>query len=181
MNVKSRSEFGACQSFEALLAAALFFLPFSGLASNLPPIQTVFIILMENYSWDDIKGSTNAPFINNTLLPMASYCESFHALYNVFPSLPNYLWLESGTNFGIFDDKEPADDHVNWTNHLVNQLTAAGISWRTYQEHISGTEVPLITTNGYSARHNPFVYFDDITCTNDPACPYAIAHIRPYV
>ena len=29
-------------------------------------------------------------------------------------------------------------------------------------------------------RHDPFVYFDDVTGTNNPNWPYGISHIRPY-
>jgi hypothetical protein len=94
--------------------------------------------------------------------------------------LPNYLWLEAGTNFGIFDDNDPADDHQNTTNHLVTLLKNRGISWKAYQEDIDGSHVPLSNVNGYAVRHNPFVYFDDVTGTNSSNYAYGIAHIRPY-
>ena len=29
-------------------------------------------------------------------------------------------------------------------------------------------------------RHNPYVFFDDVTGTNNPSWPYGISHIRPY-
>src|SRR5712692_9603627 len=35
--------------------------------------KTVFLIMMENNSWARILGNQNAPYINKTLLPMASY------------------------------------------------------------------------------------------------------------
>src|ERR1017187_3582242 len=89
-------------------------LPASALAGNLPPVQTVFMILMENHKWSDIKGSTDAPYINNILLPMASYCEQYSSPLN--PSLPNYLWLEAGTSFGINDDADPSVNHQASTN-----------------------------------------------------------------
>ena len=40
--------------------------------------------------------------------------------------------------------------------------------------------VPLTATNNYVPRHNPFVFFDDITGTNNPNYIYGVAHIRPY-
>lgn len=149
-------------------------------AQPLPPIPTVFVIMMENTPWSVIKNSTNAPFINGTLLPMASRCEFYNNLPDVHPSLPNYLWIEAGTNFGIADDGEPVQNHQNTTNHLVTLLNQAGISWKAYQENISPTNLPLATCCGFSARHNPFVYFDDVTGTNTPADPYGLAHIRPF-
>ena len=163
-----------------LAVGLCFILPTSGLRADLPPIQTVFIILMENRSWAEIKGSTNAPYLNGTLLPMASYCEQYYSPPGLRPSEPNYLWLEAGTNFGILDNNDPAINHQNTTNHLVSQLRAAGISWKTYQEDISGDSVPLTSTNLYTPRHNPFVFFYDVTGTNDANDAYGIAHIRPY-
>ena len=147
---------------------------------NLPPVQTVFVIVMENRNWADFKGSADAPFINGTLLPLASHCEQYYNPPGLHPSEPNYLWLEAGTNFGIFDDNDPASNHQNTTNHLAAQLQNAGIAWKTYQEDISGTNVPLTSINGYAPKHNPFVFFDDMTGTNDPADPGGLAHIRPY-
>ena len=135
---------------------------------------------MENHNWSEIKGSASAPFINNTLLPMAAYCAQYYNPPNIHPSLPNYLWLEAGTNFGILDDNDPSIDHQRTTQHLVTQLKNAGISWKEYAEDISGTYVPLTGTNEYAPRHNPFVYFDNVTGTNNVNYAYGIAHIRPY-
>jgi phosphatidylinositol-3-phosphatase len=163
-----------------MVVASLLFSALAAGGSNLPPIQTVFLILMENHSWSQIKGSSSAPYINNTLFPMASYCEGYSNVPGLHPSLPNYLWLEAGTNFGILDDNDPAADHQNTTNHLVTLLKNAGVSWKTYQEDISGAYIPLTGTTLYAPRHNPFVYFDDVTNTNNPNGAYGIAHIRPY-
>lgn len=150
-------------------------------AGSLPPIQTVFIILMENQDWVSIQGSAAAPYINHTLLPMGSHCSQYFSASNpLHPSEPNYIWLEAGSNLGITDNNGPLVNHQNTTNHLVSLLQNAGISWKTYQEDIDGLEVPLTATNLYVPRHNAFVYFDDVTGTNDPSNPYGIAHIRPY-
>ena len=149
-------------------------------AGQLPPIQTVFIILLENEDWSSIQNSTNAPYINQTLLPMASYCGQYFTPPGLHPSLPNYLWLEAGTNFGVLNDNDPSMNHQSATNHLVTLLNNAGISWKAYEEDISGTDVPLTNIGGYAVRHDPFAYFDDITGTNDPNNAYGIAHIRPY-
>jgi hypothetical protein len=149
-------------------------------AATIPPVQTIFIIVLENESWAEVTGNSDAPYLNNTLLPMASRCEGYYNIPDLHPSLPNYLWLEAGTNFGILDDNGPELDHQNTTNHFVTLLENAGISWKTYQEDITGTFVPLTDWNGYAVRHNPFVYFDDVTGTNNPTYQYGISHIRPY-
>ncbi len=160
--------------------AATLLLSLCARAGTLPPVQTVFIIVMENADWSMVKGSTNAPFINSTLLPMASYCEQYYNPANNHPSEPNYLWLEAGTNFGLLDDNSPYTNHQATLNHLVAQLQEAGISWKAYMEDISGTYVPLAGTNNYVAEHDPFVFFDDVSGTNNPDYAYGIAHIRPW-
>src|SRR3979411_2556787 len=83
-----------------------------------PHIKTVFIVLMENKNWAQISGSGNAPYINNTLLPMASHAELYFNPPLVHPSLPNYLWLQGGLNFGGFNDAPPTEQHPrNTTTH----------------------------------------------------------------
>jgi len=143
-------------------------------------IKTVFIILMENHNWSDIKGSTYAPYINNTLLPMASYTQQYYNPPNSHPSEPNYLWLEAGSNLGVVDDNPPSINHRSTTQHLVTMLKNANISWKAYLEGVSGKDCPLVDSGFYVVRHNPMAFFDDVTNTNDPNSAYCIAHERPY-
>src|ERR1022692_2490834 len=106
-------------------------------------IQTVFIVLMENHNWTgdgnlDIKGNAEAPYINNTLVPLASHAEQYFNPPNNHPSLPNYLWLEAGTNFGIYDDGPPSQHPLSSKKHLVTLLKNASISWKAYLENTTG-------------------------------------------
>ncbi len=149
-------------------------------ANRLADVKTVFVVVVENTDWADIKNSPDAPYLNQTLLPLASYCEQYYNPPGLHPSLLNYIWLEAGTNLDIPENDTPWVYHQSTTNHLVSLLRSAGISWRTYQEDISGAYIPLDDTNNYAVRHNPFVYFDDVTGTNNPSDAYGIAHIRPY-
>jgi phospholipase C len=135
---------------------------------------------MENHNWSDIKNNPSAPYINNTLLPMASYAEQYYNPPGNHPSEPNYLWLEAGTNFGVNNDAEPSANHQNTSQHLVTLLKNAGISWKSYQEDTSGAVCPLTGTGLYSPKHNPMVYFDDVTNNNDPHSSYCIAHVKPF-
>jgi phospholipase C len=143
-------------------------------------IKTVFLIVMENHNWSDIKGNPSAPYINHTLLPLASHAEQYYNPPGNHPSLPNYLWLEAGTNFGISNDDDPSANHQPTTHHLVTLLRDAGISWKAYQEGISGTDCPLTSSDPYAAKHDPFVYFNDVTGGDNPHSAYCIAHLRPY-
>lgn len=143
-------------------------------------IRTVWLIILENRNWPEIKGSKDAPYINHTLLPMASYAEQYFNPPGMHPSLPNYLWLEAGTNFGILDDDPPRVRSQSTREHLVTLLNRQGITWKAYQEAISGRRCPLADSYPYGVRHNPFVYFDDVTGNRNPRSRYCIAHIRPF-
>src|ERR1041385_4791354 len=162
---------GAC-CLSACLCSAGF--------AQMTNVKTVFIILMENHNWSEIKGSASAPYINNTLLPMSSYTTQYFNPPGIHPSLPNYLWLEAGTNFGITNDSDPSINHQSTIQHLSTQLQTAGITWKSYQEDISGTTCPLTSVNKYAPKHNPMVYFDDVTDTNNANSANCIAHVRPY-
>ena len=163
-----------------LAGFAGFVLAISRADASLQDVQTVFIVLMENRDWSSIRGSASAPYINNVLLPMASRAEQYYNPPGLHPSLPNYIWLEAGTNFNITSNVLPSSGHLSSTNHLVTLLKNAGISWRSYQEDICGCLCPLVNTNLYVPRHNPMVYFDDVTNTNDPNSAYCIANVRTY-
>ena len=43
-----------------------------------PTAKAVFLIMMENHNWLAIQHNPSAPYINNVLLPMASYTEQYY-------------------------------------------------------------------------------------------------------
>ena len=155
-------------------------LPHTTQRNTTPADATVFMIVMENHNWSEIKNNPAAPYINQTLLPVASHAEQYYNPPNNHPSEPNYLWLEAGTNFGVHDDNPPLINHQPSTAHLVTLLDHAGITWKSYQEDIPDTTCPLSSNMNYSPKHNPMVFFDDVTGNNNPNSPYCIAHVRPF-
>jgi hypothetical protein len=125
---------------------------------------TVFTIVMENHSEDQIVGGADAPFINS-LVAMGAVAAGYHDSY-VHPSEPNYLWMVAGENFGILNDDDPGPDHtVDARSHLVDQIEHAGLTWRAYEESM-GQPCGLVSHDTYAAKHDPFVYFSDINGWN---------------
>ncbi|HVA64917.1 MAG TPA: choice-of-anchor D domain-containing protein, partial [Terriglobales bacterium] len=141
-----------------------------------PAIHTVFLIVMENLQWADVEGSPDAPYINQTLLPQAAHAEQYLGEPYLHPSLPNYLVLEAGTNFGIQDDLPPAINQQNTTQHLTAALEAAGLVWKAWVEDISGNNCPLVDVNLYTDAVNPTVFFGDVI----NSASNCIAHERPF-
>lgn len=156
---------------------------------------------MENHNWSAIKGNPDAHYINHVLLPAASYANRYYNPPGNHPSLPNYLWLEAGTNCFpdtgcIRDDGDPSAHATHSSRHLSDLLQRAGISWKAYEENIPGTTCPLnshlilsvaaenavpgVSGALYAAKHDPFVYFDDVTGNQSRHSAYCIAHIRPF-
>ena len=72
--------------------------------SAVPPLNHVFVIMMENRAYDQVIGNDDAPFINE-------WAQTANLATNYFgvghPSLTNYLELVGGSNFGITNDNAP--------------------------------------------------------------------------
>jgi hypothetical protein len=136
----------------------------AGADASTPGFTTVFTIVLENHSYDQIVGSADAPYLNALMDQYGlatNYSDSGH-----HPSLRNYLYLVSGdTQYGLCVDENP--DWIGLpgfpvkADNLGGQLEAAGIPWRSYQDGM-GTPCNLDTVGNYAPKHDPFLYFDDI-------------------
>jgi phosphatidylinositol-3-phosphatase len=135
----------------------------SGDARSARPAEwsgTVFTIVMENHSLDDIRGNRQAPYINS-LIDRYALAAGYHDAY-IHPSKPNYIWMVAGENFGILNDSDPRpESSITSGSHLVNQIEQAGLSWKSYQESM-GEACGLKSHGRYAVKHNPFVYFADV-------------------
>ncbi len=139
--------------------------PTGGTPSTTPPtghppsdIDHVFIIMMENHSYDQVWNNPSAPYIAS-LGSQYARATAYHSL--IHPSLPNYLQLVSGSNGDITTDCSPSDScHVN-ANSIADSLEAAGRSWKAYLESMPAP-CTMKSSDPYYPKHNPFLYFDNI-------------------
>ncbi len=143
-------------------------------------LQTVWVIAMENHDWSDIAGSASAPYLNGTLLPMAAHAARYTSPRGVRPSEPNYIWLEAGDDLQITDNDDPTTNYRTTKHHLTGYLNAAGVTWRSYQESIPSGVCPLVSSGRYGAKHNPMLFFDDVTDGRQSSSQSCIEHVRPY-
>lgn len=170
---------------------------------GVPSFDHQIVIMMENHGYNEIIGNPDAPYINslaNTYNLATNYFGTTH------PSLPNYLDVIAGSNYGNgapFDpngfpdvnggnDNPPAVsigtigapteatancmpgsptqncDPMITGPSIVDQLTAMGLTWKTYQEDLpTNVFAANSDTNGvndklYAVKHNPFMYFANI-------------------
>jgi phospholipase C len=144
-------------------------------------IEHVFVIVLENRDWRSIEGSKSAPYLNG-LLPQAAIAADYRGPNDLHPSEPNYIWMEAGSNLAIQDDDDADENHRTTRVHLTRQLDDADISWKSYQEGIGGDDCPIYSNSAgrYGAKHNPMVFFDDVTDGGDLHSKHCIAHVRPY-
>jgi len=147
-------------------------------------IKNVFIVLEENHNWSQVSALT---YITH-LQQIGAHSEQYWGPKGNHPSEPNYIWLEaaknfclSGTNPCTTDDSDPTKNLVKGAVHLTKLLDAAGVSWMSYQEDMTAGQCPIASGGGYQAKHNPFVFFDDVV--GDPPSnknAYCIAHHKPF-
>lgn len=143
-------------------------------------MKTVWVIVMENHDWDSIKGNPSAPYINGTLLTQGAHASHYASPYDIHPSEPNYIWMEAADDLEIRDNDDPEWNYRTTKNHLTRHMQNAGVSWKSYQESIQPDLCPLGSSGRYGAKHNPMVFFDDMTDGRNPRSPNCIAHVRPY-
>jgi hypothetical protein len=121
-----------------------------------PKSSHVVVVVMENEEQSSVIGNPAAPYANGLARRYGLATQSFAITH---PSLPNYLALTSGSTQGISSDC--TDCHVGAPN-IVDQMEAAGISWKAYLEDQPGACFRGASAGGYAKKHNPFIYYDDI-------------------
>jgi len=144
----------------------------TGGARSANPVKYVFVIAMENQDGTSVYGNTtSAPYINGTLVPKYAKASSFtDPLPLAVPSEPHYVWMEAGTNaFADYtftsDDDPSTTNSTSSTAHLSTQIDAKGLSWRAYQEGMDSSTgaCPIHTSGFYAPKHDPFVFFRDVS------------------
>jgi hypothetical protein len=124
------------------------------------PFTVVITILLENHDYKEVVGNAaDAPFINSLIERYGlatNYIDS-----KVHPSLPNYLYLISGSTQGVTSDYNAGSKPPFKADNLGDQMTTAGIAWRSYSEDM-GSACNLSDGFRYATRHDPFLYFDGV-------------------
>ena len=136
---------------------------------------------MARQPWSAVAGSASAPYINGKLLSMGAHSEAYFAAVPQIDSEPNIVWLEAGQDFGFLNDNAPSTNNTKSTSHLVDQLEAAGVTWKAYVDGVAAGECPIPVQYPYEPYHVPFVFFDDVVGT--PPSRFSkrcIEHVVPY-
>jgi len=123
----------------------------------MPHASNVVVVMMENRDYDLIIGSSNAPYINGTLVPEAALMTNSHAIGH--PSQPNYLAFFSGSTQGITDDSCP---HSFSSANAGEELIGAGKTFDGYSESMPSDGYTGCSSGEYARKHNPWVNFTNV-------------------
>src|SRR5437868_4053998 len=96
-------------------------------ADPLPPYRHIFLIILENRSYEEIIGNPNAPNINR-LAVTYGLASQFYA--EVHPSEGNYVAMIGGDTFGIDDDDAW---YCTWGN--PDRYCGSQSAMRSYPDH----------------------------------------------
>jgi phosphatidylinositol-3-phosphatase len=157
-------------------AASAPTVPRAAIATAAARVRHVFVIILENKSFDNTFGdSTQDPYLRTTLVPMGALLTQYYGTGHF--SLDNYLSLISGqaptadteddcspglSGVTNFDDIVPtgttADGQViahsgcvypASVKTLADQLSAAGLSWRGYMQDMGNDPARERATCGH--------------------------------
>ncbi len=135
--------------------------PSAAAANGVPTPDHVVVVVMENHSYNEIIGSSQAPYINSLAASGANFTQSFAVTH---PSEPNYLALFSGNTQGIADDSCP---HTFSTENLGHQVINAGKSFTGYSESMPSDGYTGCTSGKYARKHNPWVNFSNVPASSN--------------
>ena len=123
-------------------------------ANGVPRPDHVVIVVEENHSYNEIIGSSSAPYINSLAQQGAVFTQSFAIEH---PSEPNYLDLFSGSNQGVTNDNCPFSFS---TPNLGAELISAGLTFGGFSEDMPSVGYTGCTYLNYARKHNPWVNFN---------------------
>jgi phosphatidylinositol-3-phosphatase len=132
------------------------------------PVSHIAVIVLENKEYDQVIGRPGAPYLN-ALARQSALATNYYAITH--PSLPNYLALTGGSTAG-FSGSDCGTCSVSRRN-LVDQLQAAGVSWKVYAQSMPSVCSTRVTAGEYVRRHNPFLYYRDVAA-NPRRCQFIV-------
>ncbi|MDB5055603.1 MAG: Copper amine oxidase N-terminal protein [Bacilli bacterium] len=121
------------------------------------PIEHIVVVIEENHSYNQIVGSSNAPYMNS-LIQKGALLTNAHGVTH--PSQPNYLALFSGSTQGVKDD---ACLKPFLAPNLASSLINAQLTFTGYSEDLPRVGYTGCSSKGYARKHNPWIQFTNVS------------------
>jgi hypothetical protein len=128
----------------------------SRLTNLTTPIEHIVVVVEENHSYNQIVGSSNAPYMN-ALIQQGALFTNAHGVTH--PSQGNYLALFSGSTQGVKDDSclKPF-----LAPNLASSLINAKLTFTGYSEDLPKVGYTGCSSKGYARKHNPWIQFTNV-------------------
>ena len=139
----------------------------TGGGGTLPAADHVFLVVLENHSFNQVIGSPAMPYLNS-LATANSLATNYFA--DVHPSIGNYFILTTGQ----IENTNDAFSGVVMDDNLARAFAGAGKSWKAYMQSIPSAGYVGPDVLPYVKHHNPFSFFSDVAGP-DGAHPTAMA------
>lgn len=118
----------------------------------------IFIVWEENKGFNQIIGSSSAPFINS-LAAKGTLFTKAHGITH--PSYPNYIHFFAGQGFGIGSNDCISGSPYSAQN-IYTALKAAGKSFAWYSEGLPSAGSGVCSSGQYREKHNPTTIFSNV-------------------
>ncbi|MHB8565686.1 MAG: alkaline phosphatase family protein [Nitrososphaerales archaeon] len=140
-------------------------------------ISHVIVIVLENEPYNQVIGNSQAPYEN---MLAGQYALAANYFSPEHPSLPNYIDLTAGSDMGITSDCSPSSTCQVTGSNVADLLSSNGLSWKEYAESMPA---PCYQSDSgyYAVRHNPFVYYVDVTSNAAYCDSHVVAFEDPSV
>jgi Phosphoesterase family. len=96
----------------------------SAMPTGIPHLDHVFLIMMENHSYQQVIDNPNEPYLNSLIAHhKVNLATNYFAIGH--PSLTNYLEVVGGSNFGVRSDNAPAWGSTTCTPNIASGIVNA--------------------------------------------------------
>ena len=131
-----------------------------GTAATPPIYKHIVIVMEENYSYDSIYKSSQAPYINS-VISACGLATDYHNITHY--SLPNYVGITDGMSVTqlhpYLNDCSPSPTcEVKATQSSIFQELVGHGGWKSYEESMP-KNCDRSDSGNYAAKHNPAVYY----------------------
>lgn len=150
MNCSQLSKLNRIWSFViVLLTAGIGF-------AQVPRSKHVYIVAVENRSYEDMVGSPNMSYLNS-LIARGRLATQFYA--NEHGSLENYFWVTAG-QFITHNNSTTAVFNVD---NIERHLLSNGMAFKSYAQSLPFPGFVGLFSGAYMKRHAPLPYFTDMS------------------
>ena len=126
-----------------------------GSSGTVPHSNHVWLITLENHSYENVIGKSYMPYYNwlaNNYALATQYYSNQHS------SLPALMWLVAGQ---LVTGNNLTTSCYNVDN-IVRHLLQHGLTWKSYQEDMPYAGFGGLSFLKYVRRHNPLIDFTDV-------------------